>query len=77
MSDYPMLISNKLHSFRNFVLQSYKHFMDKQSFLHFSFPPIINILEINYKFKSSRIKSSFCKSRFIPPISSRCVLWEW
>ena len=23
MSDYPMLISNKLHSFRNFVLQSY------------------------------------------------------
>ena len=24
MSDYPMLISNKLHSFRNFILQSYK-----------------------------------------------------
>ena len=23
MSDYPMLISNKLHSFRNFSLQSY------------------------------------------------------
>ena len=23
MSDYPMLISNKLHSFRNFVLQIY------------------------------------------------------
>ena len=23
MSDYPMLISNKLHSFRNFHLQSY------------------------------------------------------
>ena len=23
MSDYPMLISNKLHSFRNFVLQMY------------------------------------------------------
>ena len=23
MSDYPMLISNKLHSFRNFILQSY------------------------------------------------------
>ena len=22
MSDYPMLISNKLHSFRNFILQS-------------------------------------------------------
>lgn len=26
MSDYPMLISNKLHSFRNFALQKYiKH----------------------------------------------------
>ena len=24
MSDYPMLISNKLHSFRNFTLQNYK-----------------------------------------------------
>ena len=24
MSDYPMLISNKLHSFRNFFLQIYK-----------------------------------------------------
>jgi hypothetical protein len=24
MSDYPMLISNKLHSFRNFVMQKYK-----------------------------------------------------
>ena len=23
MSDYPMLISNKLHSFRNFMAQSY------------------------------------------------------
>ena len=24
MSDYPMLISNKLHSFRNFSVQKYK-----------------------------------------------------
>ena len=24
MSDYPMLISNKLHSFRNFLEQRYK-----------------------------------------------------
>ena len=24
MSDYPMLISNKLHSFRNFWMQRYK-----------------------------------------------------
>ena len=26
MSDYPMLISNKLHSFRNFDVQRYKLF---------------------------------------------------
>ncbi len=26
MSDYPMLISNKLHSFRNFVLQRYEKY---------------------------------------------------
>ena len=26
MSDYPMLISNKLHSFRNFALQKYNKF---------------------------------------------------
>ena len=27
MSDYPMLISNKLHSFRNFLLQKYEKFV--------------------------------------------------
>ena len=30
MSDYPMLISNKLHSFRNFDGQIYKIIRDKQ-----------------------------------------------
>ena len=30
MSDYPMLISNKLHSFRNFATQIYKIIRDKQ-----------------------------------------------
>ena len=30
MSDYPMLISNKLHSFRNFRIQIYKIIRDKQ-----------------------------------------------
>ena len=29
MSDYPMLISNKLHSFRNFVTQTYGIFAEK------------------------------------------------
>ena len=28
MSDYPMLISNKLHSFRNFWVQIYRFFRD-------------------------------------------------
>ena len=27
MSDYPMLISNKLHSFRNFGVQKYEKFV--------------------------------------------------
>ena len=27
MSDYPMLISNKLHSFRNFLMQTYTFFL--------------------------------------------------
>ena len=30
MSDYPMLISNKLHSFRNFDLQKYNICSDNQ-----------------------------------------------
>ena len=32
MSDYPMLISNKLHSFRNFMLQKYKKISVKSPF---------------------------------------------
>ena len=28
MSDYPMLISNKLHSFRNFYMQKYKIYQE-------------------------------------------------
>ena len=30
MSDYPMLISNKLHSFRNFMMQKYNNNPGKQ-----------------------------------------------
>jgi hypothetical protein len=30
MSDYPMLISNKLHSFRNFLRQKYNKILLKQ-----------------------------------------------
>ena len=29
MSDYPMLISNKLHSFRNFYIQTYIKSLEK------------------------------------------------
>ena len=37
MSDYPMLISNKLHSFRNFGLQIYENMKERAniSFLPF------------------------------------------
>ena len=33
MSDYPMLISNKLHSFRNFLRQRYKKEKTKKNAL--------------------------------------------
>ena len=32
MSDYPMLISNKLHSFRNFGMQSYNKYFKEKSY---------------------------------------------
>ena len=35
MSDYPMLISNKLHSFRNFSLQIYEICGEKATFSFF------------------------------------------
>jgi hypothetical protein len=37
MSDYPMLISNKLHSFRNFDLQIYFILMIRTNILLISF----------------------------------------
>ena len=37
MSDYPMLISNKLHSFRNFCMQNYDLFFNVFTFGFFSF----------------------------------------
>ena len=33
MSDYPMLISNKLHSFRNFAITKIQLFIEKLLFL--------------------------------------------
>ena len=32
MSDYPMLISNKLHSFRNFGMQNYENLLDSERY---------------------------------------------
>ena len=49
MSDYPMLISNKLHSFRNFCLQKYeKRF--KRAYSHIKYVPLPN----NFDFKWER-----------------------
>ena len=47
MSDYPMLISNKLHSFRNFALQTYEFifvFADIKNPLVVARGYIVNIL---------------------------------
>ena len=42
MSDYPMLISNKLHSFRNFELQVFKilypYRVYSKSIIHNAYP---------------------------------------
>ena len=38
MSDYPMLISNKLHSFRNFLKQRYKKMQSPFRALHRKMP---------------------------------------
>ena len=35
MSDYPMLISNKLHSFRNFEAQRYDKYPRPYAYLHY------------------------------------------
>ena len=45
MSDYPMLISNKLHSFRNFIVQSYENYSlkDKAALL-FDLQTLIRIM---------------------------------
>lgn len=48
MSDYPMLISNKLHSFRNFDKQKYNSFLDL----------------LSMKMKTNRNKSVFFAVRF-------------
>ena len=44
MSDYPMLISNKLHSFRNFRVQKYKKRLLFVSDQPFSFVAVISFL---------------------------------
>ena len=46
MSDYPMLISNKLHSFRNFFLQTYIKSSDFTPVYH-SYP--VKVPDNSYK----------------------------
>ena len=50
MSDYPMLISNKLHSFRNFIMQSYSFFTNIND-------DSSNFFLINYEFSQFRRKT--------------------
>ena len=52
MSDYPMLISNKLHSFRNFKPQNYKNPLKKlHPFCKFSLSACLQLFKQTYKFK--------------------------
>ena len=66
MSDYPMLISNKLHSFRNFSGQIYKKELIRQGFhtkkilngiLLF---PITSLIIHNYKYIYYKSIYNFC-----------------
>ena len=46
MSDYPMLISNKLHSFRNFTVQNYNNLRKEKETHH-------RIRNSGYSFRNS------------------------
>ena len=52
MSDYPMLISNKLHSFRNFWVQIYKINLKRTlSYVTKTFPVLLSVrLTIRFLF---------------------------
>ena len=56
MSDYPMLISNKLHSFRNFMGQIYLKYL---KFTH---------LRLFFIFLSAKYIESF--ARYFPKVNS-------
>ena len=64
MSDYPMLISNKLHSFRNFVTQIYEKeyaftntYLITQAFYPPYYPPKNTISRTSTFAKYIRIKA--------------------
>ena len=59
MSDYPMLISNKLHSFRNFIRQRY----EKLLFPRFSLAYNLLICPVSYN--SLRTSKNINKTKFI------------
>ena len=44
MSDYPMLISNKLHSFRNFLMLIYEKYSKHEHSAAIIFPPARNCM---------------------------------
>ena len=50
MSDYPMLISNKLHSFRNFEVQIYR-FLTK-------------LRKVSTKSSAARLKNTYTRSHY-------------
>ncbi len=64
MSDYPMLISNKLHSFRNFMLQSYEKTLTKQvaniTFADFSYYQAI-VVQHNMMGKRKGCSVEYCR----------------
>ena len=63
MSDCPMLISNKLHSFRNFSIQSYDSYAKRQNYS-------------GELFGGNAQKSLVCKRQAKPATAGRPILSE-
>ena len=64
MSDYPMLISNKLHSFRNFTTQSYEKTLTKQvaniTFADFSYYQAV-VVQLHMMGKRKSCSVEYCR----------------
>ena len=81
MSDYPMLISNKLHSFRNFALLNDKVFISKRYTHMESFSELIKTRRSMRKFTEEELTQeqvvTLMKAALMAPTSKRSNAWQF